>query len=86
MLALDGYHAFLARPVDLSGLADRAFFLAGGYKYAMAGEGACFLHCPPGWLPRPRPTTPAATRAAPAPRTQLAAVPAPAPMRLPLRP
>jgi selenocysteine lyase/cysteine desulfurase len=56
VLALDGYHAFLARPVDLSVLADRAFFLAGGYKYAMAGEGACFLHCPPGWLPRPRAT------------------------------
>lgn len=56
MLAIDGYHAFLARPVDLSGIAQRAFWLAGGYKYAMAGEGACFLHCPPGWLPRPRST------------------------------
>lgn len=56
VLVLDGYHAFLARPVDLSGIADRAFWLAGGYKYAMAGEGACFLHCPPGWLPRPRAT------------------------------
>ncbi len=56
VLAIDGYHAFLARPVDLSAIAHRAFFLAGGYKYAMAGEGACFLHCPPGWLPRPRST------------------------------
>ncbi|MBX6743958.1 MAG: aminotransferase class V-fold PLP-dependent enzyme, partial [Acetobacteraceae bacterium] len=56
MLAIDGYHAFLARPVDLSSIAQRAFWLAGGYKYAMAGEGACFLHCPPGWLPRPRST------------------------------
>ncbi|SDE13494.1 aminotransferase class V-fold PLP-dependent enzyme [Belnapia rosea] len=55
-LVIDGYHAFLARPVDLSAVADRAFYLAGGYKYAMAGEGACFLHCPPGWLPRPRAT------------------------------
>jgi selenocysteine lyase/cysteine desulfurase len=55
-LVVDGYHAFLARPVDLSAVADRAFYLAGGYKYAMAGEGACFLHCPPGWLPRPRAT------------------------------
>jgi len=56
VLAIDGYHAFLARPVDLSSIAQRAFWLAGGYKYAMAGEGACFLHCPPGWLPRPRST------------------------------
>jgi selenocysteine lyase/cysteine desulfurase len=56
VLAIDGYHAFLARPVNLSAIAHRAFWLAGGYKYAMAGEGACFLHCPPGWLPRPRST------------------------------
>lgn len=53
-LVIDGYHAFMARPVDLSALAGRAFYLAGGYKYAMGGEGCCFLHCPPGWLPRPR--------------------------------
>jgi selenocysteine lyase/cysteine desulfurase len=56
VLVLDGYHAFMARPVDLSRLAQRAFYTAGGYKYAMAGEGCCFLHCPPGWLPRPRAT------------------------------
>jgi selenocysteine lyase/cysteine desulfurase len=56
LLVIDGYHAFLARPVDLSSVADRAFYLAGGYKYAMAGEGACFLHCPPGIAPRPRDT------------------------------
>jgi selenocysteine lyase/cysteine desulfurase len=55
-LVIDGYHAFMARPVDLSAIAGRAFYLAGGYKYAMAGEGACFLHCPPGWLMRPRST------------------------------
>lgn len=55
-LVIDGYHAFMARPVDLSAIAGRAFYLGGGYKYAMAGEGACFLHCPPGWLPRPRAT------------------------------
>jgi selenocysteine lyase/cysteine desulfurase len=29
---------------------------AGGYKYAMAGEGAAFLHAPPGVAPRPRDT------------------------------
>ncbi len=56
LLAIDGYHAFMARPVDLAALAPRAFWLAGGYKYAMAGEGACFLHCPPGLAPRPRAT------------------------------
>jgi len=56
LVVIDGYHAFLARPVDLSRIGDRAFYLAGGYKYAMAGEGACFLHCPPGYAPRPRNT------------------------------
>lgn len=56
MLAVDGYHAFMARPVDWSALAARAFYIAGGYKYAMAGEGACFMHCPPGWGARPRDT------------------------------
>ncbi|MBL7599179.1 class V aminotransferase, partial [Escherichia coli] len=38
---------------DLSKVADRIFYVAGGYKYAMAGEGACFLHAPPGFCPRP---------------------------------
>ena len=55
-LVVDGYHGFMARPVDLSAIAHRAFYTAGGYKYAMGGEGCCFLHCPPGWLPRPRAT------------------------------
>lgn len=56
LVVIDGYHAFLALPADFSRLADRAFYLAGGYKYAMAGEGACFMHCPPGFAPRPRNT------------------------------
>jgi selenocysteine lyase/cysteine desulfurase len=56
VLVIDGYHGFMARPVDLSAIASRAFYLSGGYKYAMAGEGCCFLHCPAGWLPRPRAT------------------------------
>lgn len=56
VLVLDGYHGFLAKPTDLSAVAHRAFYTSGGYKYAMAGEGCCFLHCPPGWLPRPRNT------------------------------
>nr|WP_316628886.1 aminotransferase class V-fold PLP-dependent enzyme [uncultured Brevundimonas sp.] len=50
---VDGYHGFMATPTDLSKVADRLFYVAGGYKYAMAGEGACFLHAPPGFAPRP---------------------------------
>jgi selenocysteine lyase/cysteine desulfurase len=56
LVAIDGYHGFMALPTDLSRIADRAFYIAGGYKYAMAGEGACFMHCPPGYAPRPRDT------------------------------
>jgi selenocysteine lyase/cysteine desulfurase len=56
LVVIDGYHGFLARPTDLSAIADRTFYIAGGYKYAMAGEGACFMHCPPGIAARPRNT------------------------------
>ncbi|SCY88296.1 aminotransferase class V-fold PLP-dependent enzyme [Microvirga guangxiensis] len=56
MVVIDGYHGFMARATDLATIADRAFYIAGGYKYAMAGEGACFMHCPPGWGLRPRDT------------------------------
>ena len=52
-VVIDGYHAFCAMDVDLSAVADRVFYLGGGYKYAMAGEGAAFLHAPPGFGPRP---------------------------------
>lgn len=52
-VVVDGYHGFMATPTDLSAAADRVFYLAGGYKYAMAGEGGCFLHAPPGFGPRP---------------------------------
>ncbi len=55
-VVIDGYHGFMAVPTDLGAVAGRAFYLAGGYKYAMAGEGACFLHCPPGYGSRPRDT------------------------------
>lgn len=55
-VVVDGYHAFMALPVRLTPIAQRCFYLAGGYKYAMAGEGACFLHCPPGYGRRPRDT------------------------------
>ncbi len=50
---IDGYHGFMATPTDLSGVAGRVFYVAGGYKYAMAGEGACFLHAPDGFGARP---------------------------------
>jgi len=53
IVVIDGYHAFCAVPVDLSRIHRRAFYLAGGYKYAMAGEGACFLCVPPGNALRP---------------------------------
>lgn len=52
-IIIDGYHAFMARPVDLSEIKDQAFYLAGGYKYAMSGEGCCFMHCPDNMIPRP---------------------------------
>ncbi|MGE0739787.1 MAG: class V aminotransferase [Hyphomonadaceae bacterium] len=50
---LDLYHSFMALPCNFSKVADRVFLLGGGYKYAMAGEGAGFLHAPPGFAPRP---------------------------------
>ena len=56
LIVVDGYHGFMALPTDLQRVAPRIFYLAGGYKYAMAGEGACFIHCPPGYAPRPRDT------------------------------
>jgi kynureninase len=53
LIIIDGYHAFMAVPVDLGRIAARAFYVGGGYKYAMSGEGAAYLHCPPGQVPRP---------------------------------
>ncbi|WP_226648230.1 hypothetical protein [Microbulbifer variabilis] len=43
---IDGYHGFFARPIDLSTIADKAFFTAGSYKYLGAGEGMCFMSIP----------------------------------------
>jgi selenocysteine lyase/cysteine desulfurase len=53
-VVIDGYHAFMAigRPFPATA-ASGAFYLGGGYKYAMAGEGCAFLHAPPGFGPRP---------------------------------
>lgn len=50
---VDGYHGFMATPTDLSAVADRLFYVTGGYKYAMSGEGAGILHAPDGFCPRP---------------------------------
>ena len=53
-VVIDGYHSFMAVEAPLSPeAATSAFFLAGGYKYAMAGEGMGLMHCPPGFGPRP---------------------------------
>lgn len=52
-VVIDGYHGFMALPTRLRAVADRIFYVAGGYKYAMAGEGVCFLHAPAGFAPRP---------------------------------
>ena len=53
-VVIDSYHAFMAieTPIDRA-IAARAFVLGGGYKYAMAGEGMAFMHCPPLFGPRP---------------------------------
>ena len=53
-VVIDAYHSFMAieAPIDPE-VAASAFVLGGGYKYAMAGEGMGFMHCPPGFGPRP---------------------------------
>ena len=53
-VVIDGYHAFMALNQPLKETASQsAFYLGGGYKYAMSGEGCAFLHAPPGFGPRP---------------------------------
>ena len=54
-VVVDGYHAFMAVETPFGGSASKsAFYVGGGYKYAMAGEGCAFLHAPPGFGERPR--------------------------------
>lgn len=55
-IAIDGYHGFMALETDLSEIESRVFYLSGGYKYAMSGEGCCFIHVPEGYATRPRNT------------------------------
>lgn len=50
---IDGYHGFMAVPTDLCVIQDKAFYLAGSYKYAQGGEGGCFLYVPPSIRHRP---------------------------------
>jgi selenocysteine lyase/cysteine desulfurase len=53
-VVIDGYHAFMALDRPFAATAgETAFYLGGGYKYAMAGEGCAYLHAPPGFGPRP---------------------------------
>ncbi len=52
-IVIDGYHGYMALHTDLSQIAARAFYLSGGYKYAMCGEGVGFMHCPAAYAPRP---------------------------------
>jgi selenocysteine lyase/cysteine desulfurase len=53
-VVIDGYHAFMAIDQPFGGAgSSSAFYLGGGYKYAMAGEGCAFLHAPAGFGPRP---------------------------------
>jgi selenocysteine lyase/cysteine desulfurase len=48
LVTIDGYHGFFAIPTDLSEIEQRIFYLAGSYKYAQGGEGACFVVVPDG--------------------------------------
>nr|WP_279639193.1 aminotransferase class V-fold PLP-dependent enzyme [Sphingomicrobium sediminis] len=53
-VVIDGYHSFMALDAPFGGqLSDKAFYLGGGYKYAMAGEGMGFMVCPSGFGERP---------------------------------
>lgn len=46
IIAIDGYHAFMAMPTDLKSIENRIFYIAGSYKYAQGGEGCCFMTVP----------------------------------------
>ncbi len=53
-VVIDAYHSFMAIDAPITPIiAASAFILGGGYKYAMAGEGMGFMHCPPGFGQRP---------------------------------
>src|SRR5262249_3957575 len=50
---VDLYHSFMALPSDFSAVADRVFFLGGGFKEALTGERPGFIPAPPGHPERP---------------------------------
>lgn len=56
IMCLDGYHSFCAIELDISSISDNIFFMAGGYKYAQAGEGMCFITLPKDCQLRPKNT------------------------------
>ncbi len=60
-VVIDAYHSWCAIPFDWSLAPANCFLTAGGYKYAAAGEGCCFLVMPEnfnlnpvqtGWYPK----------------------------------
>ena len=53
LFVVDGYHGFCAIPTDLKDIENQIFYLAGGYKYAQAGAGLCFMTIPLGLSLRP---------------------------------
>ena len=53
LFVIDGYHGFMAVPTSLKSIEDRAFYIAGSYKYAQGGEGCCFMHVPKSCKLRP---------------------------------
>ena len=53
IVVIDDYHGFFAIPIDLSAYQDKIYYVAGNYKYAQGGEGACFLYSPPNSQLRP---------------------------------
>jgi len=53
IIVVDGYHAFMAVPIDIKPIENRIFYMAGSYKYAQGGEGCCFLHVPANNFYRP---------------------------------
>ena len=55
-IIIDGYHAFMGLPIDLSSIGDKIFYIAGSYKYAGAGEGCCFMTTPKNSKLRPKNT------------------------------
>lgn len=46
IIAIDGYHGFMALPTDLKAIEKRIFYITGAYKYAQGGEGCCFMTVP----------------------------------------